>query len=576
MSNSKSVSEIRYTISNLIQQIKEENNWGNYREIEKIKIEKGDAPEYFESFGVVRKNNKLIFGNWIDNIDPKAISDHLWEFLLIRESLSFFFNDEMLFGNKDYLTNIFLNIIALSYLQEKVPDSAKDIKFFPIQSRFLLPPNKDDENQSEFFAKIGSLIEIINQGTTYKMLYNTFINFVEDVPTEEIDIYEVINDVYRYLSNKPEEIAAPIALKENTTNVLSELVKSGFNTSTPELAKILGANQSTIARQLAKISSKFYARWRLEKNYDKLGLHSYIVLIRIPFSNENQLDFISEEMLKVSYIQQYYEGKGDENFYQYSIFHCPHIVANRIESKLEKLARNKIILSYEVKEVFDRIFSTTIVNKAFKPTINNFKQLLNKKIPYKRILLFDKEHHKNRSVDTFDEKDMPLFKFISIIISKTTSKYGLFGTHYQQLIEFFEENKLDLNNQPECLTFVNRLQNLAFERGLFDYRFNISLSGTANSDLLVIRLIEDSNKESIEELLEKLSCFGWVFLGKTLNEYFLHILGPNYTHPLVELIEKIIEEKKIKFEFFSVKVKKFRFVDFSSLYDFQSRKFIPK
>ncbi|NHJ03413.1 MAG: hypothetical protein EAX90_01200 [Candidatus Heimdallarchaeota archaeon] len=576
MSDTKSPSEIKVLMKNLIQQIKKENKWEVFREIDSIEIKIDYAPEYYETFGVIRDDNKIVFGNWIDIIEPKAVSEHLWEFILIRESFGFFFKEEILFGEIKYLTNIFLNIIALSFLQEKISESAKDIKFFPIQSRFLLPPNKDDSNQLELFAKIGSLIEIINQGTTYKLLYNTYINFIEDVPFEEIEIDEVLNDVYRYLSNKPEEIAAPITLKENTANVLSELVRLGFNTSTSELAKVLGVNQSTIARQIAKISSKFYARWRLEKNYEKLGLHSYILLIRIPLSNENQLDFVSEELLKVSYFQQYYEGRGNECFYQYSILHCPHIVAIRIENKLEKLVKNKVISSYEVKEIFDRIFSTTIVNKTFKPTISNFKQLLNKKIPYKRILLFNNEYHSNRVREIFDEKDIQLFKFISIIISKTASKYGLFGTHYQYLIDFFEENGLDLNNQPECLTFINRLQNIAYNRGIFTYRFNISLSGIANSDLLIIRLIENSNRDTIKKFLDKVSCFGWTFLGITLDENYLHILGPNYDHFLTKLIEEIIRKNKIKFEIFSVKVKTFRYVDYSQLYDFQSQKFIPK
>ena len=407
-------------------------------------------------------------------------------------------------------------------------------------------------------------------------MYNTFTNFIEDVSIEDIDIEEILDDLYRYLSNNPEEIAAPIKLKENSTNFLLKFIDFGADKSITELAKNIGVNQSTIARQIAKISSKFYARWRLEKNYKKLGLHSYLLLIRIPKNNKNLLDNLSDDILKISYVQQFYEGYNDCFYYQYSVFHCPHIISIRLENKLNLLIKKDMIHSYEIKQIKDRIFKTAIINKKFIPTIDNFKKLILGEIPVSKVILYNNDKQKNQYKETFDERDKDLFKFISIIISKSTSKYSLYGAHIEQLLEFFIENDLDPNNQPECASFLNRLQKKAYERNLFEYRFNISLSGTASSNLFIVYIKSEFNDPNSQILIEKLSCFGWTVFIKTLEGFFLSLLGPDYNHPLANLIVKIISDFNFEYEAFSVKNKKFRFIDYSKLYDFKSQKFIPK
>ncbi len=572
MSVIKKPKDILEEIQSIFEDIKKNTGWEPTKLPSDIKIEIGVAPEYYELFGVDRKKDKLIFGDWISEVEPKAISNHFWEFLLIRESFTFFFSDDLLFGDISQLVNLLLNLLALSYLQEKDPKSAKDIKFVPIQGRFLSFHGKISKDDKELESKIYSLIEIINQGISYKMLFNTFANFIEDISLDDIDQDDVIDDIRRYLSNKPEEIAAPIYLKRNTTEVFLKLVELGYNSSAIAIADELNLNQSTVARQISKISSKFYAKWRLEKNFLKLGLQTYLLIVKIPLKNEKFLDAISDELLTTKYIDEYYEGRNTHFFFQYAVFGCPNVVSERISRKLEKQQNRGIIDSFELKIVKDRIFKTTIVNERFKPIRNNFVALLENKIPSKKITLWDYSYLIDVERDVLDKKDILLLKFISIIVSKSISKFGLFGAHYSEYLKFIKENSLDLNNISEVINFLNQLQNRVLERYIIDYRFNISLSGTAKNSILFFRIKADSNSEIISKIIEKISIFSWILIIKSIDEVYMLILGPDYKHFIAGLIKDILSKNKLNYEIFSAKNKVYRNVAYDELFDFNSQR----
>ena len=185
----------------------------------------------------------------------------------------------------------------------------------------------------------------------------------------------MLDDLNRYLSNDPEVIAAPIYIKKKTFKVLQNLIKFGFNASANTIAKEMNANQSTITRQIAKISSKFYAVWRLEKNYSKLGLYSYIIIIRYPTDNESVMNKIYEDLIEIKYFREFYEGKNSKYNFHYAVIHCPHLISERIAKKLSKYKNHGFIDSFEIKIIKDRAFKTNIVFKSFKPVFSNFTNL---------------------------------------------------------------------------------------------------------------------------------------------------------------------------------------------------------
>lgn len=570
MSNNKKPKDILKEIQTIFENINKNTGWEPKRHPNEIKIEIGDAPEYHENFGVIRKENNLVIGKWIDEVKPKFRSEDLWEFIIIRESFTHFIDNSLLYGKQTLLVAFLLNLLALSYLQMMDPDSAIETKTIPIQNRFLMPIKNDHKSSEEILSTIWSLIEVINQGTTYKMLFNTFLSFIEDVNLDDIDSDEILDDLRRYLSKDQEEIAAPIYLKKNTIEVLKNLIEFGSNASSSRIAENLEVNQSTVTRQIAKLSSKFYTKWRLEKNYAKMALHSYVLIIRYPIENGNYLSVVYEDLLKIKYFREFYEGKNEHSHFQYAVIHCPHLISEKIAKKLSNFKQQGFVHSYDLKLIKNRIFKTTIVNKPFKSSLSNFKKLLNNEILSEKIVLWDIHKHKDLIKGPIDKRDQSVLKFISFIISKSLSQFGIFGAHVDKLQDFLIENNYDLNKIPECLTFLNKIQNKAIELGLIDYRINISLTGTASSDLCLFKIYNSMNE--FDDLIEKIAYFGWMIVLKTLDCIYFIILGPTYDNPITDEIKRIIKENGFKFECFSCKPKKFRYVDYNLLYDFSSNK----
>jgi len=571
LSSKKNTSDIFKKIQSVFEAIQKNTGWEPKRHPKDIRFEIGEAPEYYEVFGVKRTKKIIIFGDWIDKVKPKAVSEHFWEFLIIRESFALFFSDDLLFGVISQLVSIFLNLLGLSYLQMSNPQSARDIKFYPIRGRFLLS-EEESINDKDSISKIHSLIEIINQGTSYVMLYNTFMSFIEELEPEEIDPEEVLDDLSRYLSKDPEVIAAPIYIKRKTYEVLLNLIKFGFDTSANTIANAMNANQSTITRQIAKISSKFYAVWRLEKNYHKLGLFSYIIIIRYRKDNKLAQDEVCNELINSKYIEQFYVGENNQYYFQYTVINCPHVVAEKIGRKLSKYEQQGLLHSHDLLIIKERIFRTNIITAPFKATRKNFEGLLSGKISSNKIILWDSNYHSNKEKEIIDKKDINVLKFISIIISKNLTQFGLFGVHFNELQTFLEENGYNLNEQSECQTFINKLQNRAYEMGLFDYRFNISLTGVASSNMCIFIIKKDTGEFDFKKLIDEISIFGWNLIIDTNEKMYFMILGPPYDNPLTNLVASVMQKYELNFEYFSVKLKAFKYIDYSSLYDFTSQK----
>ncbi|MCE7744244.1 MAG: LysR family transcriptional regulator [Candidatus Heimdallarchaeota archaeon] len=571
MSNNKKPKDILKDIQLIFEDIIKNTDWKPIRYPKDIEIEFGDAPEYYENFGVIREKNKLVIGLWIDNVKPKVLGIHFLEFIQIRECFSLFFDDNLLFGNQSVLISLFLNLLALSYLQMKDPVSSSEIKSVPIQGRFLLPiKNEESHYKEEIHSIIYSLLDIINQGTSYKMLYNTFMSFIEDIELDDIESEEILDDLRRYLLKDPEEITAPIFLKRNTTEVLRSLIEHGSNASAIKIAEALNINQSTVTRQIAKLSSKYYTRWRLEKNYSRLGLFSYILIIRYSSYSKAYMEGIYDDLFEIKYFKEFYEGGNEEFKFQYALIYCPHLISEKIARKLSNYKQKGMIDSFVLKSIKNRTFRTTIVDKPFKPTLINFKKLIDEEIQSTRFVLWDTFHHKNHEKELIEKKDENVLKYISIIISKSLSQFGLFGAYMAELQEFVEENGYDLNKTPECLSFINKLQNRAFEMELIDFRFNISLAGVASSNMCIF--IIKKSKNELSKFIEKIACFAWISIIDTIENIYFLILGPTFESSIISHLKSLIREKGFDYECFSVRQKTFRYINYNSLYDFSSQK----
>ncbi|GAG64331.1 unnamed protein product, partial [marine sediment metagenome] len=109
--------KIREGMEKVISSIQEETKWDLQRTLSDVTIKIGDAPEQGYTFGVNEVKNKLIFAKWINDVQPEITSRKIWEFIIIRESLSFFIKTELFEKGIDELTRLFLNFMAMAYHQ---------------------------------------------------------------------------------------------------------------------------------------------------------------------------------------------------------------------------------------------------------------------------------------------------------------------------------------------------------------------------------------------------------------------------------------------------------------------------
>ena len=339
-----STEQIREGMAEVIDKIKEEAGWEIVRNLSDVTIAMGEAPEFGSDFGAVRESDSIVFGNWIENLIPDTFRFNILEFLLIREAFSFFIEEKVLFGKLTVITEYLLNILSFAYLRKAYDTKSLEIRFTHIRSKFLFIPKNLSSEETRLHNKRYELHSIvITQLISYNLLFNTYLQFIEELSDDEIDFEEILDYLIRYLSNSPLEIAAPIRLKRKTLQVLEKLVDIGFEASTKDIAKYLKVNHTTVFRELNKIVSRLNAVFRVEKNFHKLGLNHYLILIKYKNRDSSAIERILDLLKSNKYIYEIYSGEGSNFSYLYSLTLCPDMVAENLTKKLRKFEKQKII-----------------------------------------------------------------------------------------------------------------------------------------------------------------------------------------------------------------------------------------
>jgi DNA-binding MarR family transcriptional regulator len=565
--------KIREGMKKVISLIREETNWDLQRTLSDVTIEIGDAPELGYNFGVNIKKNQLVFGDWLDKVEPEITSRKIWEFIIIRESLSLFVKDELLEKEISELTKLFLNFMAMAYQKRLYEGKSFESEFQLLKARFLYLTKEDKKITKQLDEELDSLLTIIvTQGITYKLIYNTYLFFIEDIPVNELDAEELVNDFHRYLSSSPEEIAAPIQFKDSVVIVINELINLGHSTSAVEIARNLRMNHSTVTKHLTKIVSRYNASWRREPNWMGLGLHTYLILIEFSKDKNSEREDLASNLLDIPFVFELFDGENSDSIFLYSVLYCPHSIINNLTFKLDKMINEKTIKYFEIKPIKNRLFKTSFVHPQIKPALSNYEKLINGKIPIQKFNLWNTiEIFNITSKDQLDF-DIRLLKFLSILISKAITTKGFYGVWLSELSEFLTENNIDPKDTLEATNFFNKMQNIAVEKNLLDFRLSISPSILNSHEQLVVKIICDPESDFAYRLIDDLSVFGWVVILHSYDELYMSINGLNYQDVLSELITGILKEKKIEFSIFSIKSRILRHVPYNELYDFDNKK----
>ena len=214
--------KIREGMEKVISTIREETKWDLQRTLADVTIEIGEAPEQGYVFGVKRTKKKLQFATWIENVQPEITGKKIWEFIVIRESMSLFVSEDILGDQISELTNLFLNFMAMAYHQKMHEGKSFESEFQLLKARFLYLTEAEKVITKEMETELDSLLTIIvTQGVTYELIYKTYLFFIEDIPKSEIDAEELVSDFNRYLASSPEDIAAPVQFKDAVVIVIN-------------------------------------------------------------------------------------------------------------------------------------------------------------------------------------------------------------------------------------------------------------------------------------------------------------------------------------------------------------------
>ena len=564
--------KIREEIQKVISSIREETNWDLQRTLLDVSIEIGDAPKLGYNFGVNIKKNQLVFGDWIDKVEPEITSRKIWEFVIIRESLLLFVEEELLEKEISELTKLFLNFMAMAYQKRLYEGKSFESEFQLLKARFLYLTKEDKKITKQLDEELDSLLTIIvTHGITYKLIYTTYLHFLEDIPVSEIDIEELINDFQRYLSSSPEEITAPIQFKDAVVIVINELVNLGHTTSAVEIAKNLRMNHSTVTRHLTKLVSRYYAYWRREYNWKKMGLHTYLILIAIDKKKDDVREEIGKELESIPYIFELFDGENLSYNYFYAIIHCPHSTADNLTFSLEKKQNDEKIIAFEIKPIQRRLYRTAFVHPQIKPTLSNFEKFLTGKTPIQKFVLWDNKDFDSEVIE-FDKSDDSLLGFLSVLLNKSITTKGYFGVWLDKLDDFLIKNEVNPNDTSEGTNLFNKLQKIAIDKQILDFRVSISPSKMHSLEKLVIKIPCKPDSDSTYRLINDLTIFGWIGLLFSYEEIFFVINGLNYNDSVTKLIASFLEERDLEYEIFSAKSKFSRFIPFNDLYNYKNKK----
>jgi len=557
-------------IQEIVADVLEETKWELKRNPTKTKIKIGVAPEYTEFFGVTRSKGKLVFGKWINGLEPEYAYEAILEFLIIREAIALFLTDEVLHGELSSLTNLILNIASMSYYQELHKTRTINLRFAMYKTRLLTQEEKS-ENYVKISHKINPLINsVLKANVSYLLIINSYLYIIEDI--DEIDEDEILDSITRYLAKSSEEIVFPIYLKENPKKILSNLAQLGYDSTLNDIASLVGVDESIVSKELKKLDSRFRAKWYIERNWFKLELHSYLVIIRFNKSLKKNRDKMLDYLEKNHYFFEILTGENDEYSYVYSLFHTSHFISERLASRLEKFQKEGSITSFDLKSITERNFSTSILREHHVPTLDVYKKLLSGEIPHEKILLWSSVNFDDRIPEKLDSKDMVLLKFLSFFKTKSITSYDVFGVFLSGFNEFLEENEINPNNMNESLLFFKSNENQAKKRKLIDYRLGIAVTDLAIEGSLVVRIKLDPDEKLAKEILEKFLIFSSQAVIKSYNDFFIVINGLKFDHFLTNLIKNQLTKYKIEFEIFSINSSFHRNISYHELYDFNSKK----
>ena len=278
----------------------------------------------------------------------------------------------------------------------------------------------------------------------------------------------------------------------------------------------------------------------------------------------------------IPYIKTLYSGRVDDKKIIYSpTFYCPHLISEQLNSRLFKFKNENLIEEYNLQIIREKTHHCSLTNYPYKASVNTFKNLINEEDKNLRKYTFAIEK-KDFSME-YEDKETSLDYNILYFISLLKGKYLLKSRYMiwmNEAMKLYEKNDISSTDEYSQIDLLNQLEIRARKKGLLSFALFMRNFTTRGNDILVFEMLnfDDTIEKEYTELTDRLRIFSFLGQMKLYDRYVFTIPGLNHTHPVAELIKNTIDGYNIESNFYTINLKKSKFIPFHELYDFDENK----
>ncbi|NHK29815.1 MAG: hypothetical protein FK730_00590 [Asgard group archaeon] len=535
--------------------------------IEKRKITIGSIEEELGArYGIKRKINEIIIGDWIFNL-RKTTQSNILIFLITKESLMHFFDSPI-----NDVTETIINFVSILYLQKQFNIQNIENPLIVTINRVIYPETIAGRD----FYYFNLILDILfRKRVDFSLVFNKLVDILKGNNVNESTITNLFSSWVYTTTIKDEEVIAPIVIGKKLIPVIDYLIEHGYDSKVSEIAQFLNKHENSIRYQIRQISSYYFAFWQPKINYEKLKLHNYF--LKINLVNNNHLDQLKELLLNIPYNKSLYTGISDENNILYSpSFISPHFVAESLEEKLMRFERKNQIKDFTLQLIGERYHYTTITTSSrskllTEPTIETFKKLFDEhhsNLPLEKYIF----SHSIRDISpVFDDSsilDYNLLYFLSFLQQKYLLG-GRYGGWVHELPKFYEVNNLTSTNVEEVVNFLSQIETRVRRREILSFSLYIRPPTNRGQNVLIF---ETPLKNDRTDIIDKIRIFPRLFQFILHDRFVFIIPGISHKHPVKKMIQRIFEQEGVESIFYTINLAKSRFVPLHDFFDYEEQK----
>lgn len=509
--------------------------------------------------GIKRTDDKIIFGKWLFKLIPEKKSTLLY-FLLLKEGFSHFFGYIY-----DEISEMVLNTIATLHFMDLRNINPEFLQFALITNQYSVKEVAGDD----FILWLNYLILLFTKNISPSNIFQYYFSIIktENNLFQRAELFKkwILEQTYQ-----EEDTIAPIYLNHKLLALVNLFIKISYQDfSFRKITKQLEIHSDTLRNRLRDLGN-YRGCWMADINYKKILLNRYF--LKIESTKKTNFDSLINYLLEIPYLNILFKGQNQSSEFLYSPrFVCPHIIADKLTYTLNRYQEKGFIKNFNIQLVNQLTHYYTIVNSPVNPSLDFFVSAIDNEIfnLNKYAIQFFKLDEKHSYVSEMPMIDRNLLFLLSMIRGKYLTK-GKIIIDFDALEDLYIENNISFTDDKARNDLINQLEIRARRRGFIDYHFYIRNIIPRGFDILIMEL--ENNNSNLEDLIERFRIFS--FLGRIdlSNHIILTLPGISHTHPVSNLLQKVVNQHNITSQFYSINLVTSRHIPLYDLFDFKEKK----